>query len=191
MLEPCAQAFSEDVYYCAQEYGPEDVRTSLGYYNLSKVFQSRGQMAKSLAFNDMVMHIWSSALYTLVLGEEPRTHIKQREQLPMGRSQLLEVVAMLQVCGKMTRRAPLSERFVLVNPLGCDSPAAGHLPAAQAGAGPRGAHGGRHALHVGASAAAHRGARACLRWTPTRGLLRVSYRPTADLRLTETHGEAT
>jgi len=94
--EEALQAFSEDVYYCAQEYGPEDVRTSLGYYNLSKVFQSRGQMAKSLAFNDMVMHIWSSALHTLVLAQEPRTHVKQQEQLPMGRSQLLEVVAMLQ-----------------------------------------------------------------------------------------------
>jgi len=80
----------------AQEHGPEDVRTSLGYYNLSKVFQSRGQMAKSLAYNDMVMHIWSSALHTLVLGEEPRTRASH-DNLPIGRSQLLEVVAMLQV----------------------------------------------------------------------------------------------
>mmetsp|Transcript_51103 Transcript_51103/g.95205 ORF Transcript_51103/g.95205 Transcript_51103/m.95205 type:complete len:385 (+) Transcript_51103:100-1254(+) len=93
--EEALQAFAEDVYYCAQEYGPEDVRTSLGYYNLSKVFQSRGQMAKSLAFNDMVMHIWSSAMNTLVLNEEPKTHAKHTD-MPIGRSQLLEVVAMLQ-----------------------------------------------------------------------------------------------
>jgi hypothetical protein len=29
-------AFAEDVYYCSLEYGPEDPRTSLGYYNLNK-----------------------------------------------------------------------------------------------------------------------------------------------------------
>mmetsp|Transcript_425 Transcript_425/g.577 ORF Transcript_425/g.577 Transcript_425/m.577 type:complete len:381 (-) Transcript_425:18-1160(-) len=100
------QAFAEDVYYCAQEYGPEDVRTSLGYYNLSKVFQSRGQMAKSLAFNDMVMHIWSSALKALVLGEESAVQSKlgPNNNLPLGRSQLLEVVAMLQdICSLRTQ----------------------------------------------------------------------------------------
>ncbi len=30
-------AFAEDVYYCSVEYGAEDVRTSLGYYNMGKV----------------------------------------------------------------------------------------------------------------------------------------------------------
>jgi hypothetical protein len=30
-------AFAEDAYYCSLEYGPEDPRTSLGYYNLNKV----------------------------------------------------------------------------------------------------------------------------------------------------------
>lgn len=34
-------AFSEDVYYCSLEYGPEDVRTSLGYYNMGKVFGAK------------------------------------------------------------------------------------------------------------------------------------------------------
>mmetsp|Transcript_39952 Transcript_39952/g.67000 ORF Transcript_39952/g.67000 Transcript_39952/m.67000 type:complete len:383 (-) Transcript_39952:1425-2573(-) len=95
--EEALQAFAEDVFHCAQEYGPEDVRTSLGYYNLSKVFQSRGQMAKSLACNDMVMHIWASTLKALVLGLEPETAGKnQLHNLPLGRTQLLEVVAMLQ-----------------------------------------------------------------------------------------------
>ena len=84
------------------------MRTSLGYYNLSKVFQSRGQMAKSLAFNDMVMNIWSSALHTLVLGEEPTTQANHTN-LPIGRSQLLEVVAMLQV-------APPSHSHATLNP---------------------------------------------------------------------------
>jgi hypothetical protein len=31
------RAFAEDVYYCSLEYGPQDARTSLGYYNLAKV----------------------------------------------------------------------------------------------------------------------------------------------------------
>ena len=30
-------AFAEDVYYCSLEFGPEDARTSLGYYNMGKV----------------------------------------------------------------------------------------------------------------------------------------------------------
>lgn len=30
-------AFAEDVYYCSLEYGPEDPRTSLGFYNMGKV----------------------------------------------------------------------------------------------------------------------------------------------------------
>ncbi|KAK3256017.1 hypothetical protein CYMTET_34817 [Cymbomonas tetramitiformis] len=89
------QAFAEDVYYCAQEYGPEDVRTSLGYYNMSKVFQSQGALAKSLACNDMVMHIWASSLKTLVLGEAPEINAGA-QGIPLGRSQLLEVVDMLQ-----------------------------------------------------------------------------------------------
>lgn len=37
-------AFAEDVYYCSLEYGPQDARTSLGYYNLAKVLQSTGDM---------------------------------------------------------------------------------------------------------------------------------------------------
>ena len=39
-------AFAQDVYYCSLEYGTKDVRTSLGFYNLSKVFQSKGNLEK-------------------------------------------------------------------------------------------------------------------------------------------------
>lgn len=38
------KAFAEDVYYCSLEYGPQDARTSLGYYNLSKVLQTLGNL---------------------------------------------------------------------------------------------------------------------------------------------------
>jgi len=30
-------SFAEDVYYCSLEFGPEDPRTSLGFYNMGKV----------------------------------------------------------------------------------------------------------------------------------------------------------
>lgn len=33
-------SFAEDVYYCSLEYGPEDPRTSLGFYNMGKVGES-------------------------------------------------------------------------------------------------------------------------------------------------------
>ena len=48
------QAFAEDVYYCSLEHGPEEVRTSLGYYNLAKVFQGAGSMDRALACTDQV-----------------------------------------------------------------------------------------------------------------------------------------
>ena len=56
--EEALQAFAEDVYYCSLEYGPEDVRTSLGYYNLAKVFQGLGQLDKTLACGDQAcLHV--------------------------------------------------------------------------------------------------------------------------------------
>jgi hypothetical protein len=35
------QSFAEDIYYCSLEYGPRDVRTTLGYYNIAKIFESQ------------------------------------------------------------------------------------------------------------------------------------------------------
>ena len=52
--EEALQAFAEDVYYCSLEHGPEEVRTSLGYYNLAKVFQGAGSMDRALACTDQV-----------------------------------------------------------------------------------------------------------------------------------------
>uniref|UniRef100_A0A7S0VMQ9 Uncharacterized protein n=1 Tax=Polytomella parva TaxID=51329 RepID=A0A7S0VMQ9_9CHLO len=66
-------AFAEDVYYCSQEHSPDDVRTSLGYYNLGKVFNLRGDRQRSAACNSHVIRIWSAALQHVVLGVPPRT----------------------------------------------------------------------------------------------------------------------
>ncbi|GFH20176.1 uncharacterized protein HaLaN_17258, partial [Haematococcus lacustris] len=61
-------AFAEDVYYCAVEYGPEDPRTTLGFYNMGKVHQNRGDTTKSLACTNMVVKVWSAVLCRVVLG---------------------------------------------------------------------------------------------------------------------------
>lgn len=42
------QSFAEDVYYCSLEYGTQDTRTSLGFYNLGKVFQTMGELEKCM-----------------------------------------------------------------------------------------------------------------------------------------------
>eukprot|EP00218_Dolichomastix_sp_CCMP3274_P009855 CAMPEP_0170144356 /NCGR_PEP_ID=MMETSP0033_2-20121228/13437_1 /TAXON_ID=195969 /ORGANISM="Dolichomastix tenuilepis, Strain CCMP3274" /LENGTH=348 /DNA_ID=CAMNT_0010380851 /DNA_START=110 /DNA_END=1156 /DNA_ORIENTATION=- len=97
--EDALQAFAEDVHFCALEYGPEDVRTSLGYYNLSKVFQAMADTDKCLACTDQVVQIWTAALCRLVLGEVPlvlQKTVKVNDDIPLGRMQLLEVVDMLQ-----------------------------------------------------------------------------------------------
>lgn len=94
-----AHAFAEDVYYCSLEAGPEDVRSSLGYYNLGKVFQTLGEVRKSMACNDQVVSIWLMALAAVMLGVQPDgTPLSDQapSQLPVGRLQMLEVVDMLK-----------------------------------------------------------------------------------------------
>lgn len=90
------QAFAEDVYYCALEYGADDIRTSLGYYNLAKVFQSQGEMDKCLACNDHVVENWNRQLLRTVLGKTKPGEEEKPETMPLGRMQLMEVVDMLQ-----------------------------------------------------------------------------------------------
>mmetsp|Transcript_5282 Transcript_5282/g.11569 ORF Transcript_5282/g.11569 Transcript_5282/m.11569 type:complete len:390 (+) Transcript_5282:260-1429(+) len=103
-------AFAEDVYYCSLEYGPEDVRTSLGYYNMGKVFQSKGDMDKAAACNDQVVKIWSAALARAVLGvvqnRDGQMESLDPVELPVGRLQLMEVVDMLLDIGR-SRQAVL------------------------------------------------------------------------------------
>lgn len=97
-------AFAEDVYYCSLEFGPEDARTSLGYYNLGKVFQSKGDGEKAGSCNDQVVSIWAQALKAVVLGlvdepdagdTDPEAPMPPVPPLPVGRLQLMEVVDML------------------------------------------------------------------------------------------------
>mmetsp|Transcript_9467 Transcript_9467/g.25523 ORF Transcript_9467/g.25523 Transcript_9467/m.25523 type:complete len:385 (+) Transcript_9467:172-1326(+) len=98
-------SFAEDVYYCSMEYGPEDPRTSLGYYNLGKVFQSASEVEKAKACNDQVVKIWTAALCQVVLGvtQTPKGLVAEANapaELPVGRLQLMEVVDMLLDIGR-------------------------------------------------------------------------------------------
>ena len=68
--EEALQAFAEDVYYCSLEHGPEEVRTSLGYYNLAKVFQGAGSMDRALACTDQVGRPQRGLLSTPVVAWE-------------------------------------------------------------------------------------------------------------------------
>ena len=49
------QAFAQDAYQCSLAYGPLDVRTSLAYYNLAKVFQGMNELDQMLACCDQVI----------------------------------------------------------------------------------------------------------------------------------------
>ena len=88
------QAFAEDVYYCSLEYGPQDLRTSLGYYNLAKVFESQKDLDKCLACHEQVIHIWGSAFRLLVL-DVPSNIPGMKAEMPLSQGQLREVADML------------------------------------------------------------------------------------------------
>lgn len=94
------EAFATDVYCCAQEYGPLDVRTSLGFYNLGKVFQATDCGDKGAANFGVVARIWLNALAQVGLGAPPleasavlAADERGRPQLPLGTLQLIEVRA--------------------------------------------------------------------------------------------------
>lgn len=53
------EAFAQDAYHCSLAYGPQDVRSSLAYYNLAKVFQGMQELDKTLACCDQVGHCLS------------------------------------------------------------------------------------------------------------------------------------
>ncbi|KAF6258416.1 subunit of axonemal inner dynein [Scenedesmus sp. NREL 46B-D3] len=81
------RAFAEDVYCCSLEYGPQDARTSLGYYNLAKVTEI------------IIPHIQGGAAVCCVLQlQEDGQPLPAGAptELPVGRLQLVEVVEMLQ-----------------------------------------------------------------------------------------------
>ena len=96
------QSFAEDVYYCSLEYGTQDVRTSLGFYNLGKVFQSKGEMEKCGRCCEQVLDIWLNALTDTVLGEGGPD---DGGRMPISEAQLAEVIEMLHdILDIFTRR---------------------------------------------------------------------------------------
>ena len=78
-------------------------------YGTSKVFQGVGDIERSLSCNGTVVNIWLTAMCGAVLGAELSAAL-QRVQvvstaLPLGRSQLLEVVDMLEDIRSLRREA--------------------------------------------------------------------------------------
>jgi len=102
-------SFAQDVYCCSQDYGPLDVRTSLGLYNLGKIFEAKGELGKAVANYVVVTRIWINALAQAVLDMAPLEAgavlaIDQHghPSLPLGTLQLMEVrVARFRVWGVM------------------------------------------------------------------------------------------
>lgn len=92
------ESFAEDIFCCSQEYGPLDVRTSLGFYNMGKVFEAEGGQSAALSNHAMVVRIWINALAQVVLGFEPYeiSAVVTKDEhanptLPLGTLQLIEV----------------------------------------------------------------------------------------------------
>lgn len=92
------EAFAQDIFCCSQEYGPLDVRTSLGFYNMGKVFEANMEESKALANYSMVVRVWLNALVQTVLDSQPWDVSATLEHdrngkccLPLGTLQLIEV----------------------------------------------------------------------------------------------------
>lgn len=91
-------AFAVDVFSCSQEYGAMDARTSLGFYNLGKVFQATSESSKAHANFAIVARVWVNALAQAVLRMEPAEagaalgkDEHDRPKLPLGTLQMIEV----------------------------------------------------------------------------------------------------
>lgn len=97
-FDKALEAFAQDIFCCSQEHGPLDVRTSLGYYNMGKVFEASVEQSKALANYGMVVRVWLNALFQTVLGMPPsdisatlEKDSSGRCRLPLGTLQLIEV----------------------------------------------------------------------------------------------------
>lgn len=89
------QAFAQDAYQCSLAYGPQDVRSSLAYYNLAKVFQGMQELEKTLACCDQVGHCLS------LLGcayAEGMLHVVQTGVVQQSRNCLSRPRIMLWQC---------------------------------------------------------------------------------------------
>jgi hypothetical protein len=106
------ESFASDVFCCSQEYGPLDARTSLGFYNLGKVFEALSEKRKAQANYAVVVKIWLNALMQVVLAMPPieasallAADASGRPQLPLGTLQLIEVchLSMAESLALLTR----------------------------------------------------------------------------------------
>ncbi|CAG9460908.1 unnamed protein product [Pedinophyceae sp. YPF-701] len=85
------QSFAEDVYNCSLAYGPSDIRTSLGFYNIGKALLALGEREKSLANHDQAGTILVDTMRALVLDRG-----QDQTPPPLNDHQLVELTAMIR-----------------------------------------------------------------------------------------------
>ena len=98
-LEEAIAAFAEDTYHRSCAWGPEDVRTSFGYWNMATCFATMGAWSKSVAACRTVVDVWFEATVASALGERLGEGVKRTQastplesELPMTRTRVLEGV---------------------------------------------------------------------------------------------------
>ena len=101
-LPEALRSFAEDAYYCAMEHGPEDLTTSVCYFNIGKVFLAQGERVNALACNRKVMAIWLCNLCYIVLDELPAAPRLEEpsKAMPLSAGRLREGVEMLDQIGQ-------------------------------------------------------------------------------------------
>ena len=98
--ELALQSFAEDTYHCALEFGPQDMRTALGYYNIAKVFQDKGEMEKCLSCLNQLQNAWIDGYRKVILGElvslskNPAAHFY--ELIPLNKVQHSEMIDIIK-----------------------------------------------------------------------------------------------
>eukprot|EP00982_Pelagococcus_subviridis_P014341 31321-Pelagococcus_subviridis.AAC.2 len=127
--EEALRRFAEDVYWRAEAHGPEDPRTTSGYYALSRQFAKNGDDARALSCTTPIVDAWYDACVSgafffalvpirarrrAVLGAKLSEALRvvrtpPAKTLPFHRAGLLEMIDMLEDVLE-TRRAALGDR---------------------------------------------------------------------------------
>jgi tetratricopeptide (TPR) repeat protein len=61
-FEEAVYQLANDVYYSSLQFGPENISTTGGYFQLGTVFAAKNQQSSALAMFEKVVEIWYAAL---------------------------------------------------------------------------------------------------------------------------------
>ena len=82
--------FSNDVYHCSLEVGPEHINTAGGYFEMATVFENLDRMESALALFDKVVDVW----YKYLVGAM-QAGPDMADAVQLGEAQVAEAVKML------------------------------------------------------------------------------------------------